>query len=174
LALIYWPSTDDSNQRETYRQRLLRSILRLKLTDELREALGATYSPGANSLNSSVFPDYGYLSASSEVDPDNLDLVFDAIRTITTDMAAGNITEDELQRARQPILESIEESKEDNNAWLGFVSRAQTRPEYVERHRTVGDVYASITVDEIVETAATYLKPEAALEIRIISDKIEE
>lgn len=172
LALVYWPTTDDSDQKRTYTQRLLRSIFQLKLTDELREKLGATYSPSANSQNSSVFPGYGYLSAASEVEPGDVDLVFDAINTITLDMAAGDITEDELQRARQPILENIEESIRNNGTWMGIVSTAQTKPDYLDRQRTVAEVYRAITTQDIITAAGQYLKPEAALQIRIISDKV--
>lgn len=172
LAMIYWPAADDSDQRTTYRQRLLRSILRLKLTEELRETLGATYSPSAGSLSSSTFPGYGYLSASSNVAPEDMDLVFDAVDRITNGMTAGEISEDELQRARQPILENIEEALESNSAWMSIVSLAQTRPDYLERHRTVADVYADITVEELVAAAKTWFVPENALRIRIIPDKL--
>lgn len=173
LALVYWPTTDDANQKETYTLRLLRSIFQLKLTDELRETLGATYSPSTNSNNSQIYPDYGFLSAASEVEPGNVDLVFDAIDTITRDMAAGGISEDELQRARQPILESLEEALKTNGTWMTIVSTAQTQPDYLDRFRNVTEVYEAIEVDELISAAGQYLKPEAALQIRIISDKIE-
>lgn len=173
LAMVYWPTTDDSNQKETYTLRLLRSIFRLKLTDELRETLGATYSPSAGATNSSVYPGYGYLSATSEVDPSDIDLVFNAINQITNEMAQGGISEDELKRARQPILESIEENERNNASWMNVVANAQSRPAYLDRQRTVKSVYESITTGDIIEAAATYLKPEEALQIRIISDKVE-
>lgn len=172
LALVYWPTTDDTDQKRTYTLRLLRSIFQLKLTDELRETLGATYSPSTNSLNSSVFPGFGYLSASSEVEPSNIDLVFETINQMTLDIAAGGITEDELKRARQPILENIEESMRNNGSWLTVVSTAQSNPDYLDRFRTVSDVYSTVTIDDIIAAAQQYLKPEAALQIRIISDKV--
>ena len=173
LALVYWPTVDDTDQKRTYTQRMLRSVFQLKLTDELREALGATYSPGTNVTNSTVFPGYGYISASSEVEPGNVDLVFDAIDKITQQMAAGDITPDELQRARQPVLENIEESLESNSFWLGLVASAQSEADDLDRFRTLKEVYESITVDDLIAAAGTYLKPEEALQIRIISDKVE-
>ena len=173
LALVYWPTTDDTDQKRTYTQRLLRSVFQLKLTDELREALGATYSPSTSITNSTVFPNYGFISASSEVEPEDVDLVFAAINKITKQMAAGDITPDELQRARQPVLENIEESLENNSFWLGLVASAQSKVDDLDRFRTLSSVYESVTVDDLVAAAATYLKPEAALQIRIISDKVE-
>ncbi|MEO1405757.1 MAG: insulinase family protein, partial [Pseudomonadota bacterium] len=58
LALTYWPTTDGFDQKSTYTRTLLRAILRLKLTDTLREELGATYSPSAGSTSSTLFPGY--------------------------------------------------------------------------------------------------------------------
>jgi len=173
LALVYWPTTDGFDQKSTYTRNLLRAILRLKLTDTLREELGATYSPSAGSTSSTLFPDYGYMSASSELNPADIDRVFAAIDDITADMAAGGISEDELQRARQPILENLEESKERNGAWLAIVDEAQTDPERLDRWRTAPDVYASITVEDVVDAAGIWLRPDRSLKIRIVSSKAE-
>lgn len=173
LALVYWPTDDNSDQRATYTRSLLRAVMRLKLTDALREDLGATYSPSASSSSSNVYPGYGYISASSEVNPRDLDTVFEAIMAIATEMRDGNITEDELQRARQPILENIEEGRENNRSWLGIVDEAQTAPAFLDRWRTSAEVYSDIALPDLVDAANTYLTPDAALQIRIVSSEAE-
>ncbi|MEM9667482.1 MAG: insulinase family protein [Pseudomonadota bacterium] len=173
LALVYWPTTDGSDQKGTYTRNILRAVLRLKLTETLREDLGATYSPGAGSTSSNLYPGYGYISATSEVDPGNIDQVFEAIDGIVSAMSAGDISEDELQRARQPILENLEEARERNGAWLAIVDEAQTDPERLERWRTAPEVYASITTADLVDAAATWLQPENALKIRIVASASE-
>ncbi|MEO0882236.1 MAG: insulinase family protein [Pseudomonadota bacterium] len=173
LALTYWPTTDGFDQKSAYTRDLLRAIMRLKLTETLREDLGATYSPSASSSASNLFPGFGYIAAVSEVDPGDVDLVQDAVDQITQDMAEGGITEDELQRARQPILENIEESRERNGAWLAIVDEAQTDPNRLERWRTAADVYASITREDLVTAASTWLKTDTALKIRIVSANAE-
>ena len=173
LALTYWPTTDNSDQKSTYVRNLLRAVLRLKLTDTLREELGATYSPGAGSNASGTYPGYGYLSATSEVNPADIDRVFEAVADIAADMAAGGISEDELQRARQPILENIEEARETNGSWLGIVDEAQTAPEFLERWRTSPDVYQSITVEDLTAAAIRWFDPDKALQVRIVSSNAE-
>ncbi|MEL6324110.1 MAG: insulinase family protein, partial [Pseudomonadota bacterium] len=173
LALVYWPTDDNRDQKATYTRNLLRAVLRLKLTETLREALGATYSPGTRSTSSSVYPGYGFLSASSEVEPGDIETIFAAIDEITGAMASGSISDDELKRARQPILESLEEGLESNGSWLGIVDEAQTEPGDLERWRTSADVYAAITTEDLVEAAATWLKPDDALRISIVSSEAE-
>jgi len=170
LAMVYWPTDSRADQKTNATQTLLRSVMRLKLTETLREELGATYSPSANSVRSPVFPGYGYLSAVSNVEPGDVDRVMAAIDDIASGMAEGSITEDELQRARQPVLENIEEQLENNSVWLGFIDTAQTDPDYLAEVRTRTEVYELITREDLTAMAAQYLKTEEALKIRIISE----
>jgi zinc protease len=172
LALVYWPTTDDSNVRLARTLSLLRAVMRLKLTETLREELGATYSPNAGSTTSDVFPGYGFMSASSEVEPDKIDAVYAAIDTIAASLASGGITEDERKRALTPILESIEESLEDNGTWLNAISRSQTRPTDLDRFRSRKADFEAITVAELTAAARTYLKPDAALRVRIVHTSV--
>ena len=46
-------------------------MLRLELTDKLREELGDTYTVAVSSANSDVYDGYGYLRLSTVVAPDN-------------------------------------------------------------------------------------------------------
>ena len=170
LAMVYWPTDSRADQKTNSTQNLLRSVMRLKLTEVLREELGATYSPNANSERSYVFPGFGFVSATSAVEPQDVDRVMMAIDAIANEMATGGITEDELQRARQPILENIEERLENNGAWLSYIATAQSDPDYLAEVRSGADVYSSITVEDLTAMAAQYLQPEEALKIRIISE----
>jgi zinc protease len=170
LAMVYWPTDSRADQKTNATQTLLRAVMRLKLTETLREELGATYSPSAESVRSAVFPGYGYLSARSNVEPGDVDRVMAAIDEIATGMANGSITDDELQRARQPVLENIEEQLENNSVWLGFIDTAQTDPDYLAEVRMRTETYKAITRDDLTAMAAKYLKTGEALKIRIISE----
>ncbi len=174
LALTYWPTTDDGDVEEARALNVLRAALRLRLTDELREALGATYSPRALGETSDVFDGFGYLGASSEVEPQNIDQAFEIVDRIAADLAAGGLTEDELQRARQPILERIEEQREDNGAWLARVGVAQTQPDELDRFRTLEAGYRALTTADVTAAAERYLRDDAALRIRIVSENTAE
>ena len=147
--------------------------MRLKLTEKLREELGATYSPRAGNVASELFPDYGYIFASSEIEPQDVETVHIAIDEIAASMASGGITEDELQRARKPILESMEEAEEDNGSWIGLLDEAQSLPGDLDRWRNDEVVYEAITVDELTAAAGRYFTPENTLRMSIVSDKSE-
>lgn len=168
LANVYWPSFDDSDVLRARRVYLLQSVLDLKLIDRVREELGATYSPSAFSLSSSTFKDYGYIGVSLDLEPDDVASLFTVVDEIVASIVAGDISEDEIDRARRPILEQIEENLEQNEYWLRLVSVAQTMPEELERHRLATEHYSSITPEELVAIAAEQMQPELAYRIEIL------
>ena len=96
-----------------------------------------------------------------------------AIDEIAASMVAGGITEDELTRARKPILEGMEEAEEDNGSWIGLIDEAQSLPGDLDRWRNDEAVYSAITVEELTAAAGRYLVPENALKVSIVSDKAE-
>ncbi len=171
LALVYWPVADGSDIREARVLSMLRSVFRLKLTDSLREELGATYSPDAGIETSNIYPGYGYMVASSEVEPANVEVVYETIDAIVRDMGEGGITDDEVERARTPILEGIDNQMEDNGVWLDVASQAQSDPATLDEFRRKREDYATITREELTAAAAKYLTPDAALRISVLSSK---
>ena len=173
MAMTYWKADDGFDHKTSAVQGLLRAILRLELTDKLREELGATYSPWAGNTASELYPGYGYIFASSEIEPKDIERVHAAIDEIARQMAEGAITEDQLQRARKPILEGMEEAEEDNGSWIGLIDEAQSLPGDLDRWRNDEAVYSAITVEELTAAAAKYFTPENTLRISIVSDKVE-
>ncbi|NBU29671.1 MAG: insulinase family protein, partial [Caulobacteraceae bacterium] len=107
-AFLAW-RTDDvfSDLQRTRNTAMMAQILELRLTDELREKQGATYSPSVSSSQSSVWNDWGLISASVEVPPELTDSFFRDTLKIAGDLRDRPPTEDELLRARQPYLEGL-------------------------------------------------------------------
>ena len=173
MAMTYWKADDGFDHKTSAVQGLLRAIMRLELTDKLREELGATYSPWAGNTASELYPGYGYIFASSEIEPKDIERVHAAIDEIARQMAEGAITEDQLQRARKPILEGMEEAEEDNGSWIGLIDEAQSLPGDLDRWRNDEAVYSAITVEELTAAASKYFTPENTLRISIVSDKVE-
>ena len=83
-------------------------------------------------------------------------------------MANGDISEDELQRARNPIMESLEENFERNPFWVNALSRIQTHPEDLEQIRSIQSDYRDVTVDELVALAEQSLRPDEAYRVTIL------
>lgn len=170
LTALIWPTDDNADQRRTQGLALLATVFRLRLVDEIREALGASYSGQAQSLASETVPDFGFLSAGADVAADDIERVQGLIEDIAEAFAAGEITEDELERARRPILERIENARQGNGFWLQVVADAQTDPEDLDRLRRQVEIYESLTVADLSDLARTYLQPSSAVRLRIVPE----
>ena len=170
MVRVVWPSTDDSDI-ETYREIvLLERVLSNRLLDRVREVEGATYSPSADVYSASAFPDYGYLGVTLDLLPEDTTRFFSIVDEIAAGLTAEPVSQDELDRARVPLLESLSESDESNAYWLGLISRAQGRLELIDRHRTREVGYETITRDELLETARSVFEADQAYRLVILPE----
>ncbi len=170
LAHVYWPAPDGRDAEQARALSLLAEIFQLKLTDRIREEEAATYSPGAGYSGSRLFEDYGYFQVSLDLKPEDVESFFGVVNELAADLASGEISEDELQRARRPVLESIEESEEQNSYWLAVSAESQTDPEVLDRHRSRVVDYETVTLDQLKRLAETYLQPDNTYRIEVLPE----
>ena len=103
IAYVAWKTDDyfgDLSRSSTLV--LAAEVLKSRLTDQIRVAEGATYSPRAGSFASYVFRGYGYVWCSVETPPDKIASFFANVSRITADMRMNGVTADELLRAKTP------------------------------------------------------------------------
>ena len=149
---------------------LLREVLKVRLTEEFREAQGATYSPNAGSSFSNVFPEFGFLSASSETRPELVEDFFRTLDEVVAEIADGKITEDAVNRARTPLVKGLETSRLANAFWTGTIADLQSEPRGIDAIRSQIPDFTSVTREELVAAARTWLRPEGRVEIRILPE----
>lgn len=171
MVNVYWPTIDDSDTHRSRVIRMLRQVFDLKLTERLREAEGFTYSAFNSNYESVAYPGFGYLWVGVDIRPENADAVYNAIEELAADLRNGEIDDDEMQRARQPLLEQIEDAMESNGTWLGWLDGSFDDPSRLENIRSITEDYRSITRDEIIEAARTWLDPEAEFRVTILPNE---
>ncbi|WP_291841727.1 M16 family metallopeptidase [Maricaulis sp.] len=167
-ANVYWPTFDDSDPARTRAMALLNAVFDLKLTERLREREGLTYSASNAASESDVYPDYGYLYVGADVRIETVDQTYAAINELAADLASGAISEDEVLRARRPMLEQIENAMENNGAWMSWLAQSWAHPERLDRIRTIRSDYEAVTREDLVGLAATYLSPERTWRVTIL------
>jgi len=168
---VYWTARDDSDLAEAMRLNLLARVMQLKLTEELRERLGETYSPGAGASLSDEFPGYGHLFASSNVDYKDLATTRAAIFAIARELRESPVDADLLDRARRPLVEAMTKARRENSYWLNYVAEATSQPERLERSRQAIAEIEAASAAELQALARRYLVDETALVIKAVSDK---
>ena len=168
---VYWPARDDSDLGEAMRLNLLARVMQLMLTEELREKLGESYSPGAAASLSDEFPGYGHMFAASNVDYKDLATTRAAIFAIAKELRDKPVDADLIDRARKPLVEAMVKSRRENSYWLNYVAEATSHADRLDRSRKgIGEVEAA-TPAELQALAKRYLVDDKALVIRAVSDK---
>ena len=117
---VYWPMPDyQADPALSYTADVASAILQSRLVDTVREKIGITYSPQVSSLASLQLPGQGYIGAAIETPEAN----FTAFRAILDQelaaMAAKPVSDDEFERALQPLIESATKRLENNEYWIG-------------------------------------------------------
>ncbi|OBX20412.1 peptidase M16 [Erythrobacter sp. QSSC1-22B] len=167
---MVWPTADDSDWVRTSRLTLLSRVMRLALTEKLREELGQTYSPTVDSSPSDIYRDYGTFSLGASVDVAQLDAAEQAVEEAVQAMIADGPTADMVERARQPILEGLDNRLKTNTGWMGLAARAQSQPEDIRRFLEAKERQLEITPAELQALAARYLDPSKAVRVRVVPE----
>jgi zinc protease len=125
VTYVAFAGRDFSDPRQARAQRFAAELMQLRLTEEVRERLGASYSPTASDVASRVFPGFGYVSASAETPPAQTQAIFDLMESIGAELAAGRFDEDLMARARAPLVDQAITAEKTNGYWLGALERLQ-------------------------------------------------
>jgi len=169
LVRVYWPTSDGLEASRSRRFTVLANIVSDRLRVKLREQLGAAYSPQAGSFASDTFPGYGYILTHVEIDPAMAAKVTDIIVDIGDDLAKNGVTEDELTRAREPLLTALKQSLRDNGYWLTAVlARAQEKPEVLDWCRNRLADIQSLSTAELSALARKYLGRDRASHVTVL------
>jgi zinc protease len=166
-----WTTTGDSDLKLTQSMDLLARVVTLRLTDELREKLGATYGVQAGSDMSDIYRDRGTFSIGTSGDPKDLTAIGNAVDQVMAEILQAPVDGDLFERARKPVLESYADWKKRNPTWLGIAAEAQSNPDKLNRFRQNEKTFKSITAQDIWTLAKQYLGKPAQFTFRALPDE---
>ena len=174
IATVYWPTDDMTDIQRTRRLSLLGSILDDRLRIKVREELGETYSPACYHVASDTFTGYGYMTAMIQVKTEQADPISALVREIADELATGEITDDEFERAKKPLLSQLEQMRRDNRYWSQNVVRnSQEHPERLKWARSLLTDFEAITKDDCADLAKTYLGKDRAVVVKVIPEVVD-
>lgn len=169
MAVTIWGAPGPRDGIPAFRRlNILGSIYGDRLRKEIRENLGASYSPNAGADGSEAYDGIGYIMGQSVANPEDLDALLASMVKLADELASEGATQDELDRALNPIFGQLERTLRDNGYWLGTVmSRSQAEPDRLNFARSRDTDYRSINLTEINALAAAHLGKDRALQVRI-------
>ncbi len=156
VVLFTGETTFDPASR--YAMRSLGDLLEMKLLENLREALGGTYSVQASgSLSKYPKPEYQF-AINFGSSPDKADLLWKTVQAVIDTVKQNGATAAELQKVREQQLRTQEVSLKENGYWVGNIA---ARLENGEDPRGLAtytkDYIEKLTSEQIRDAARRYL-----------------
>jgi zinc protease len=168
IGYIAWP-TDDiwADPQRAFATAVLGEVIRTRLTEQIREVEGATYTPSVAYAHSLVWKGWGYLAASVEVPPDKLPGFFAEVEKIVADLKAHPVSADELARAKEPRVQSLQKAQVTNQYWLAQLSGAQADPRRLELARQTVPATAKVSAADVQAAAQAVLRDDKAFRLEV-------
>jgi zinc protease len=171
LAYIAWPTQgfyDDPRRARTLN--LLSSVYQLRLIQRVREDQGTTYSPQASHGASEAYPGYGVFSGRIEARPEALAGFLRDAEAIAADLRDHPIDADEMERARRPLVDSIQRARNGNAWWVGNLPRVQTDPRVAATIVSQLADYGAMTPADLQAAARAFLVPGRAWKLVVVPE----
>jgi zinc protease len=157
-TLVFFTGETTFDPASRYAMRSLTELLEMKLLENLREALGGTYSVRVDGgLTKYPKPDY-QVTVSFGSAPDKADLLWKTVLAVIDTVKRDGATAAELQKVREQQLRTQEVSLKENSYWLGNIA---ARLENGEDPRGLAtytrDYIEKLTSEQIRDAARRYL-----------------
>ncbi len=162
LVVVAFPTTDGMDAITRRELLFLGTVLNDRVRLEVRERLGAAYSPGAGAQSNDVFPGVGWMMIQANADPSKVEALVEACIDVAKTLADDGVTADEAHRLAEPLLNQLRDARRRNNYWASGLSEAQTDPAALDDLRDVDAFFRDLDVKRISALASEYLLPERA------------
>lgn len=162
LVVILYPTGDGIEAEQRRGLSFLGTVLNDRLRVEVREKLGAAYSPGAGAQSSTVFPGNGWLMIQAMADPEQTGELVEACLAAAGALATTGASAEEVDRLREPILNQLRDAKRTNGYWLQVLRDAHRDPRAIDDARSATAFYQGLDAETLNELAARYLGRDRA------------
>ena len=165
---------DETDRRRHAVNQVFLLVLRDRLHKEIREKMGAAYSPSA------IYPAFGKDGAGFSLlhvivgtTPELLPAVRMAIESITKNMVEHGVGQEEVDRLRLPLLTSHTTSRKTRKLWHNLVqAELQYDEPRVQWSNEYADLIASITAEEVAKEAEFLFTKAQTASITIKSETV--
>jgi zinc protease len=168
IVRVVWPTRDDTDPQAAVALEVLERVVRLEVTDGIREKLGQSYSPSASSALSRVYPGYGTFSVTASVNAGQVAATRQAIAEIIRELRDAPVGDDVLTRAKAPLAEEYANLLKRNSGWLVLVDRAQSEGDRLERFVKMPSRLAQVSAADVQALAKRYLDWDKAVRILVL------
>lgn len=171
MAHISWPTTDLFTDTRGYQAaNVLAGVMASRATERLRNTSGKAYAPGARADFSWNLPGYGRIGASVDVAPGDVGAAYATLDAIAAELAATELSADELARVLSPRVEAAKRELKANGAWAGGLAGAQADPRRLDFLRNRVAELEGLTPADIQAAARKWLVKEKSWRLTILPE----
>jgi zinc protease len=171
VAMLAWKTTGMFHDTQTPRTlRVLEAVMRTRLFDELRTKEGITYSPQTTSANSWATPGWGFLSVTATIPATKLADFYAAAKKVAADLAAKELSADEFERARGPLVSEAEHADQNNSVWMFNLAGAQVEPRALDLVRAHVSGLKAVTAADVQRAAQSFFKDDRTFRLIVVPD----
>jgi len=160
----------DYNQQARYDLNTLVAVLRIRLTESLREDKGGVYSPGVWARMSN-FPKGEYsISVSFGCDPERVDELITEVKNIVEIMKKELPTDDEMERVAETNKKVYETSLKENRTWLSWMQTSYSTGENLKDVLNYPKLVSNMKKDDVKKAANQYLNMSSFKEFILLPE----
>jgi zinc protease len=165
-----WLTKDGTDAKYARRLELVADILQESLFTGIREKMGEAYSPFVIPRASRTYPGVGFLMSVAPGVVRNREMVEKAVLDITLGIGKGTIDQDQLDRAKKPLVSKLLRKQRENGYWTSVLSSSQAKPDDIKRATEAIDDIQSITLDEINAFVRDIFVPGKSIQLDVLPD----
>jgi zinc protease len=166
---VAWPASTAADIPVNAALQLAIDAIADRLRIQLRDELGATYSPLGGVYQAPDQPGFCFPWIELTFDPTQAKSLANRTLALANDVATQGITAEEFARLREPRRAQTAAQLGSNFWWLQHVLvRAQTQPSILGDVRALTTAYTTVTREDVNRAAAQYLHSAKADAILII------
>jgi zinc protease len=143
--------------RERHALRSLTEYVEMRLLDNLREALGGTYSVQVGGTLERIPRERFTVTISYGSAPERADSLFATVLAVLDSVKAGAIDTADVAKVREQQLRQLEVSLKENSYWLVNLAARAENGEPLENMLTYAEFIRGLTAGQLRESAQKYL-----------------
>ncbi|MEM9158560.1 MAG: insulinase family protein [Verrucomicrobiota bacterium] len=171
VAVIAWTILDDAmDTTEADALYVLCQVLENRLHEVVREKLGQSYAPRVDYESYFAYKNFKRVRVEVDCLKEDAEPLLQVLSGMIEELASENVTQDELDRAINPMEDSFKQAWRDNSFLAAnILYSVNDYPGYVERslELTNGSL-RKLTPEDLRKAAAQYLRSENSLAVAIV------
>jgi zinc protease len=159
------------SKEESLKMSAMLEVMQFRITETLREDLGAVYSPRVSGGLTRI--PYGAFNVGLNLPcaPENVDKLISSTFAVITKMKETPPLEEDLNKVKTNWIKNNQKNIKTNTYWLSYLSNAQLNGENSEDIFTQEERINAITVQDIQEAANKYLDTKNYIQVVLYPEK---